>query len=160
MIKASPTANYQELTVPKLLFAGAVEFGSRALNVDYERSDYDFAMLRSNFYKLMENSNYFFTILPIKNYFKIIPRYGKNSLIRGLMIGNIFSGTKLDILILEHQEHIDIIRKSVDFVKTTYSTKLLKGKNFRIKVYEQALEKYGFQKQMKYKIADWIIKHF
>lgn len=119
-------------TIAALRFSGAVEFGSRALGVHSEHSDYDFAILKSNYLKLFPNCD--LAEIRRDNYFKIKPGYGHNYLKKR---------NNIDILVLEHQEHLDTVRKAVEELKTL-PTYFLEDKPLRISLYEKSLEVHGF----------------
>jgi len=147
------------LTIAQLRFAGAVEFGSRALGVENEYSDYDFAILRSNFEKLFENSG-----LPneytIKTYFKVIPPYGNNSMARGAFTVDVGRrNIDVDLLVLEHQEHLNTIATAVSTIQVNPRRRLF-IKAVRIELFEQALLKEGFRLRWPVAIARWLMKTF
>ena len=125
----------QDRVIAALKFSGAVEFGSRALGVHRERSDYDFAILESTYLKLFPNCD--IVRIPISEYFKISPGYGQNYLKKHSLVDNI------DIIVLEHQEHLDIVRKAVEELKTL-PTYFLEDRSLRISLYEKSLEARGF----------------
>jgi len=136
-IHAVPTQS-AFLTIDKLLFAGAVPFGSRALDVDNANADYDFAMLRTNFETLMkDDTDTALRLVPAERYFKIVPPWSTASMIVVNLKG------KTDILLLEKQWHVDAVRKSVEDLKElpryhyTY-------KPDRVRLYQLALLHNGF----------------
>ena len=131
-----------DFSVNKLLFAGGVLFGSRALNVETADSDYDIAILHSNLNTLLSSSPIKLVIVPLENHFEVVPPYGHNYLIKGLE----FTEGPVDIIVLEHQEHLDMIRKSTGTVLQSTSNLLLKDKDIRRLVYMKAMKQHGFGK--------------
>jgi len=140
-------SNYPSFTPETLVFLGAVAFGSRALNVHTKHSDYDFAILRSTYDKFTEGKDRF-NAVPIKDYFKVVPPYGNNTLIKANILNKNY-----DILLIEHKEHLDIIRKSVQDLKN--SSYNLHNKQRRIAMYELALLQNGFKLDWRYKTILW-----
>jgi len=132
---ATPTGS---ITHDKLRFAGAVEFGSRALGVERDSSDYDFAMLRTNFTNLIAGNNHIDAIVvDVSKYFEVVPAYSTCSLIVTDIAGN------TGILLLEKQSHVDIIRKSIDdMLKLPRS--LYQAKPRRTELYQAILLRNGF----------------
>jgi len=141
------------MTVPeiisKLRFCGAIEFGSRALNVNTNKSDYDFAILRSNYEELFKGEN--LPEFPLDNYFRVLPAYGRNTLLPNFQImeKTSFLGpfardfNALDLLIIEHQEHLNMINNAVKALHKCPKQDLC-IKEFRIELYEKELEHQGF----------------
>ena len=138
---AKPPPTIYDIHIASLLFSGAVEFGSRPLGVATKDSDYDFAILRSNYVKLMENR-----LLPeeinIKKHFTVVPKKGLNTIVTSIKIKD---EKTLDLLILERQEDIDTIKISIDYIKSKYSSEILSNKQLRINLYASALLSHGFK---------------
>lgn len=141
-----------EVSIEALRFAGAVEFGSRALGVHTEDSDYDFAILRSNFEQLFGKD---IKAFPIKQYFDVVPPNGNNELIPKMWLGD----KRVDFLILEHPAHLDMVRRAVAYLKQLgYHS--LTDKPYRIARYQKALLHEGFRVRWPVVIANWIRKTF
>ena len=126
-IKPWEQDNTSTITVPQLLFAGGVMFGSKALGVSYKQSDTDIAILRSNYDKLALD----FVQNDIKGYFNVLPSTGHNTVAR-------IKDEHINIIILEHQHDIDIIQASIDELKT-YPTYVTKYKDARVAMYQAIL---------------------
>ena len=127
------------LTHTKLLFSGAVMFGSRALEVSKAKSDYDFVMLKSNFYAMFKGEN--FNELPVENYFSVMPDDKEAFIILNLRING---NAKADLLVVKEQKSIEIVRDSIKYMKQTYRKDILSEKDLRIKLYEAELLHRGF----------------
>ena len=141
------TPNYPSFTPETLKFLGAVAFGSRALGVHDRYSDYDFAILRSTYEKFAEHNDNF-PELPLSNYFKVIPPHGNNTLIKCYI-----QNKQYDLLIIEHQKHLDIIKKSIQDIK--HMARVLVNKQDRIRACERALLSNGFKLDWRYKVIRW-----
>lgn len=140
------------ITVAQLRFAGAVMFGSRAFGVQTSTSDYDFAILRSNYKKLIGNAIHLEK--PLNNYFKVTPKKGDNTLVR-------LTGTdNIDLIILEYASDVAIVQKAVNKLKNISNPARLQNKAIRIAFYEAALESYGFRRSLKYRIVNWVLNLF
>ena len=153
----SPMSAYraQALVDPDaILFAGAVPFGSRALGVSTKSSDYDFAILKSNYEAMYDTA--LENRYPLKNYFKVVPKSGNNY----MAIHSTKDGTKVDILVLEHQSDVDIVRDAIKLVKRRYISSFLCAKTARIEAYEKALLMLGFRTRWPVAICRWLSKHF
>jgi len=141
------------LTPSKLLFAGAVLFGSRALGVNEEDADYDFAIYYNNFKNLVDGKHPEF---PIKDYFTVIPN-GKAFLVRIVEFE-----ADIDIVVLRDINDLTTIKRSIDELKNIDSRKL-KHKKFRVKEYEKALLRNGFKLSNRAKIKRtflWLQKYW
>ena len=139
-----------------LRFLGAVQFGSRALGVHTDQSDYDFAMLRSTYEAAFKDTNH--EQLPLRNYFKIVPPTGNNTLVRKIPA---IDGNTIDILVLEHHAHLDVVRGAI--YKMTSGNEPFppyRNKQYRIKVYEKNLLQLGFRTRWPVVIANWILRIF
>ena len=128
--------------IEALQFAGAVAFGSRALNVETEESDYDFAILRSNYENLIELQPDI-RETPIGKHFNVVPAYGNNTLAANVRTTNGKTTGLVDILILEHPKDMQTIANAVNALKLLDLDKLRK-KKYRVKQYDKALLHYGF----------------
>ena len=110
----------------KLLFSGAVRFGSKVLCDNYR--DEDFVIVRANWDKVTNGTKYS-REANVSNYFSVIPPYG-GSLIK-------FDG--VDVIVLEEQSHVVMVKKSVKYLQDNYSKQELSIKDFRVKVFEEQL---------------------
>lgn len=139
----APT-NYSiiDMDVAKLQFAGGVLFGSRALNANTPASDYDFVILHSNLNLLLEHVAVDLAFGKLSQHFDCIPPYGNNYILKGLK----FRDVKVDILIMEHQVHVDAIAKTTMYVRESASTLLLKDKDIRKALYLEGMLANGFIK--------------
>ena len=144
---AATIPNYPSFTPETLKFLGAVAFGSRALGVHDKYSDYDFAILRNTYEKFTEHNDNF-PELPLDNYFKVMPPNGNNTLIKCNV-----KDKQYDLLLVEHQEHLDIIKKSVEDIK--HLPYKYTNKQDRIRAYERALLSNGFKLDWRYKVIRW-----
>ena len=127
-----------KLTIEKLRFLGAVEFGSRALGVDKGNADYDFAMLRTVFDKLVEgDTTTEIHWADVGSYFKIVPAFAKCSMVVT------YTTAKTDILLFERQSDLDIIAKSVEDLKAL-PRYMVVNKQRRVALYQEALLRNGF----------------
>lgn len=144
------------ISIAALRFSGAVEFGSRALGVASKYSDYDFAILRANFNNLFENNMP--DEFPIKNYFRVIPPKGNNTLAHKVKTDD---NNYVDLLVLEHQEHLDMLKNAINSIK--YNPKYspwMYDKVKRIRIFEDALSDAGFITRWPVRLSNWILKTF
>jgi len=122
-------------TMSQLLFAGGIEFGSRATGYYNEDSDHDIAILESNYYNMFPKSVYGTDIKDIRSYMSVCPK-GDCTIVRL---------EKLDILLLHDKRDLDIVAKAVTTTKTELATgRKQRSKIARIKIYEANLIKYGW----------------
>ena len=128
------------LTIVKLKFAGAIEFGSVALDVHTNESDTDLAILKSNFNTLLSSED--LMLFDIKDYFRVIPSSGQNYIIPNMILN--YGNEIVDLLVIEHKKDITAIKNAVKYVKATYSKRILANKIVRIALYEDALLQNGF----------------
>jgi hypothetical protein len=150
----NPFLHPSRLSISQLRFCGAVEFGSRALGVNFFYSDYDFAILRSSFDKLFENNKP--DEFQIKHYFKVVPPKGNNTIVVKYQLD---TGDYLDLLILEHKEHVTAIKRAVNSCTLHHPTHL-RQKHRRIALFEKALLNEGFRTRWPVLISNWILKTF
>lgn len=128
----------------KLRFVGAVEFGSRALGVNTNRSDYDFAMTAKAFEEFFGNSSYQLRYNDtLEKYFKVTPPDGFNQIFKYYLEGTSFNSHYLDVIVVEFEEDLEVIRKAVKET-AIHPTFKLRNKAFRIKAYETALFNNGW----------------
>ena len=129
--------------IEALQFAGAVEFGSRALNVATQDSDYDFAILRSNYENLIELQPKIREV-PIAKHFNVAPAKGNNTIAANVHTTLGKTPGLVDILILEHPKDVQIVAEAVQDLKLLPIDKL-RNKKYRIKAYDKALLAHGFK---------------
>lgn len=138
--------------ISALKFVGGVLFGSQALGVFYAKSDTDIAILKEQFESMYPHPKEQFSI---NKYFKVTPSYGVNYLVR--TFDNLES---LDILVIEHQEHLEVIRKSVEDLQKL-PKKDLRMKKDRIRLFQEALVRNGFtRKNYMLRMKRWMHKNF
>ena len=120
-----------ELHKDLLALPNIIVLGSTAFGVSTPESDLDIAILRKDlpsYYRGVKE-------LSIDNYFSILPM-GNVSLIRQ---------PGLDILIYDKQEDLDTLKKVIKELLLVPKY-LLKIKNIRITLFEEALIHYGFKR--------------
>lgn len=133
-------ANY--LSIDALKFTGAVEFGSRALGVSATNYvDHDVAVTREIADKILETRDGY-RVCCIDDYFNVVPKSEGNYLIRGLY--NHGDSNEIDLLVLENQSDLDIVKKSVEDIKNL-DKMFLQVKSNRIEAYQKALKKNGWK---------------
>lgn len=142
-VKAAADAirsNY--LSIDALRFTGAVEFGSRALDVPPTNyTDHDVAVTREMADKILETKDGY-RVCCIDTYFNVVPKSEGNYLIRGLYSHG--DSNEIDLLVLENQSDLDIVKKSVEDIKNL-DKMFLQVKSNRIKAYQKALKKNGWK---------------
>lgn len=147
----SDTLN-SRLSKNQLIFAGAVPIGSHPLKVAGDRSDYDFAILRSDFNTLTD-SEYEKLELDITPYFTAYPRTGHNTMLHKLPIEEGLA----DIIILEHKQDVEIIRSAMRKISGAPKS-TLHNKNQRIALFEEELLKRGFKEPWQRRLAKWLVQ--
>ena len=106
-----------------------VLLGSRAFGVDKDHSDWDVAVLKK--YLPEEYSNY--PAKDMSSYFNFVPL--KNAYLIKL--------ERLDVLVYEDIHDFLVVKQSVKDLKS-FPNYFLQDKDMRIKLFEKALEFYGF----------------
>ena len=139
------------INIAKLRFAGAVEIGSKALGVNTEHSDNDFVMLRKHFHELT-NGLYEKDELSINNYFTAYPKTGNNTMIHKMWTGDGLT----DILLLEHESDLDIVRNAMESIKH-FPKLVLSNKSQRIALFEEALLVRGFKEPWRRRLAKLVL---
>ena len=143
--KAKDTSNAMGsnyLSIDALRFTGAVEFGSRALGVSATNyADHDVAVTREIAGKILETKDGY-SVCCIDDYFNVVPKSEGNYLIRGLYSHG--DSNEIDLLVLENQSDLDIVKKSVEDIKGL-DRMFLQVKSNRIKAYQKALKKNGWK---------------
>jgi len=135
----TPSQGSKDIVLSKLRFAGAVEFGSRALNAHTKNSDYDYAILHSNLAKFLETTQCTLHLNDLNKSFDIAPTYGDNYFIYNMVADEGY----VDIVVLEHQEHVDAFSNAVMVTRNT-SLLILKDKKRRTEIFRKALLMEGF----------------
>ena len=128
-------------TPTQMLFIGAVEFGSRALGVHTDDSNYDYAITLETWEVISKSKNFSCSTLNLMEYFNVIPTSGVNTLIRFDKYNN--NNTEMGIVVVEHKSDLEVIRKSVEDVRALAWHELAL-KAFRIAEYQKALLRNGF----------------
>ena len=134
----STTASNDSLTVDKLLFAGAISFGSRALNVDTRSADHDFAMLKTNFDNLIKDSTDRVELVTAEHYFTVVPAWSTP-----LLVVTRIEGIKIDILLFSKKAYIDIVKKSIRDMQKLPKYMYYNKKHRRV-LYQKTLLRNGF----------------
>lgn len=152
VVRSSPGYNSAStqsapISIDALRFTGGVEFGSRALGVHTDNSDYDFAISLAT-YEQMDTTSH--KRLPIGNYFKVSPKTGNNFLVKALS-----DRGSLDLLVLEHPSDVDKIRNAVKYMINSFSSIDLAIKNYRINKFEKALLREGFILNWRFRAIKW-----
>lgn len=110
----------------------SVQFGSRPLGVHTNESDFDFAILKEDLpdfdYKLVDPRRYF-NVLPINS---------------KLILGYKVNGKRMDILVLDLQTDLDVVRTVINDL-INVPKYLLAQKHIRLDLYEKALLHYGWK---------------
>jgi len=114
--------------------------GSRALGINTEESDYDLVIHINDLprYLLDRVIN---IDLSLARYFNLLPKHGNGHILRGFTGAS--GNSKVDIIALESQEDINIIKQSLEDLKQC-PYYMLKNKQTRINLFETALKNYGF----------------
>lgn len=135
---------------PILKTPGAVLYGSRALGVNHQKSDYDIALSyesHKHIYSWLLSDN-----IPAStniDYFTSVPEAGYHTFFQ-LQI----SGFKTDIIFVHNDEDLDVIRSSVRDLQSIPAY-MLAHKQFRIEAYNRALQHRGWKPASH--TTDWFI---
>ena len=123
--------------ISKLKFAGAVEFGYQAFGISGYKLKRRFAIIESNFNKLIENTTLTIVLKNKDQYSKIVPAFSSIKLVE------IDAETSIEVLLFKNQKCIDTISNSVKDVcklpKYLYTTSYDRSNLFR-----ETLLKHGF----------------
>ena len=133
--------NPKPIDVERLLsIEGMVLYGSRALNVNGNYSDYDLAFSYESHRRVYEylkvnntpisSSTSYFTSVPEAGYHTFFQYIGKD--------------TKIDIIFVHNDEDLDVIRSSIQDLQSIPSY-MLHDKHFRIEAYNRALQHRGWK---------------
>jgi len=126
-----------------LLQHGGFYIGSKGLGVGTESSDADIVVSRK-LYEHVKDSlfSYAYTRqVSIKKYFKVLP-LGNSELVK---MGDSSINGAIDIIILDDPNDFEAMKRALSNVKNDYSVNDLQDKNFRIRVFENALRAEGFK---------------
>ena len=138
----SPFRDTQKpIDVERLLSTeGVVLYGSRALNVNRNSSDYDLAFS-------YESHRLIYEYLKVNNtpmshntsYFSSVPEAGYHTFFQYMG-----EDTKIDIIFVHNDEDLDVIRSSIQDLQSIPSY-MLYDKHFRIETYNKALQHRGWK---------------
>lgn len=133
--------NPKPIDVERLLSTeGVVLYGSRALNINRNSSDYDLAFSYESHrmvYEYLKASN-----TPISHstsYFTSVPEAGYHTFFQYMG-----EDTKIDIIFVHNDEDLDVIRSSIQDLQSIPSY-MLHDKHFRIEAYNRALQHRGWK---------------
>lgn len=133
--------NPKPIDVERLLSTEGMDlYGSRALNVNRNSSDYDLAFsyeAHRMIYEYLKASN-----IPISHstsYFTSVPEAGYHTFFQ-CMVEDI----KIDIIFVHNDEDLDLIRSSIQDLQSIPSY-MLHDKRFRIEAYNRALQHRGWK---------------
>ena len=141
--RASGPTNSKSQTIDILQILkdpGAVLYGSRALGVNHQKSDYDIALSyesHKHIYSWLLSAN----IVAITNidYFTSVPEAGYHTFFQ--YYANDF---KTDIIFVHNDEDLDVISSSVRDLQSIPAY-MLAHKTFRIEAYNRALQHRGWK---------------
>ena len=125
---------------PILKDPGVVLYGSRALGVDHQKSDYDIALSyesHKHIYSWLLSAN-----IPARtniDYFTSVPEAGYHTFFQ-----HHASDFKADIIFVHNDEDLDVIRSSVRDLQSIPAY-MLAHKSFRIEAYNRALQHRGWK---------------
>lgn len=147
--------NPKPIDVERLLsIEGIVLYGSRALNVNKNSSDYDLAFSYESHrmvYEYLKVNN-----TPISHsttYFTSVPEAGYHTFFQ--YIGE---DTKIDIIFVHNDEDLDVIRSSIQDLQSIPSY-MLHDKHFRIEAYNRALQHRGWKPLVNAQRSERILSH-
>lgn len=133
--------NPKPIDVERLLSTeGMVLYGSRALNVNRNSSDYDLAFSYESHimvYEYLKVNNT--PISSSTSYFTSVPEAGYHTFFQYMG-----EDTKIDIIFVHNDEDLDVIRSSIQDLQSIPSY-MLHNKHFRIEAYNRALQHRGWK---------------
>ena len=133
--------NPKPIDVERLLSTeGMVLYGSRALNVNRNSSDYDLAFSYEShrvIYEYLKVNNT--SISSSTSYFTSVPEAGYHTFFQYMG-----EDTKIDIIFVHNDEDLDVIRSSIQDLQSIPSY-MLHDKHFRIEAYNRALQHRGWK---------------
>ena len=133
--------NPKPIDVERLLSTeGMVLYGSRALNVNRNSSDYDLAFSYEShrvIYEYLKVNNT--SISSSTSYFTSVPEAGYHTFFQYMG-----EDTKIDIIFVHNDEDLDVIRSSIQDLQSIPSY-MLHNKGFRIEAYNRALQHRGWK---------------
>ena len=119
---------------------GVVLYGSRALNVNRNSSDYDLAFSYESHRRVYEYLKVNNTpISSSTSYFTSVPEAGYHTFFQYMG-----EDTKIDIIFVHNDEDLDVIRSSIQDLQSIPSY-MLHDKHFRIEAYNRALQHRGWK---------------
>ena len=122
----------------KLLFTGGIAFGSRALGVSTEKSDYDIAITIDQLNTAIDTGliRKTYSSWDIYEYFEVIPRNNDGYLIRQY-------NSNLDILVLPTMGDLLIMKSAMQHLNTL-DKELITNKEDRVEQHSNALLERGW----------------
>lgn len=136
-----PNPKSQDIDIsPILKEPGAVLYGSRALGVNHQKSDYDIALSyesHKHIYSWLLAAN--ITASSNIDYFTSVPEAGYHTFFQ-----HHASDFKVDIIFVHNDEDLDVIRSSVRDLQSIPAY-MLTNKSFRIEAYNRALQHRGWK---------------
>ena len=137
--------NPKPIDVERLLsIEGMVLYGSRALNVNGNYSDYDLAFSYESHRRVYEYLKVNNTpISSSTSYFTSVPEAGYHTFFQYMG-----EDTKIDIIFVHNDEDLDVIRSSIQDLQSIPSY-MLHDKHFRIEAYNRALQHRGWKPLVK-----------
>ena len=137
----SPRSSIGSVTIPaaRLRFAGAIQFGSQALNAATPGSDTDYVISAKGFNAFIENIDCSLYLNDLEQTCDTIPPTGTNYFIRNFLTDE----GHIDIVVLEHQKHVQAMANAVAVVKQLPAIQR-KTKSIRVEAFRKALLAEGF----------------
>ena len=136
-----PNPKSQDIDISQILKdPGAVLYGSRALGVNHQKSDYDIALSyesHKHIYSWLVSAN--ITASSNIDYFTSVPEAGYHTFFQ-----HHSSDFKADIIFVHNDEDLDVIRSSVRDLQSIPAY-MLAHKTFRIEAYNRALQHRGWK---------------
>lgn len=147
--------NPKSIDVERLLSTeGVVLYGSRALNVNGNSSDYDLAFSYESHrmvYEYLKVNNT--PISSSTSYFTSVPEAGYHTFFQYMG-----EDTKIDIIFVHNDEDLDVIRSSIQDLQSIPSY-MLHDKHFRIEAYNRALQHRGWKPLVNAQRSERILSH-
>lgn len=135
-----PSYGKVDFEASKFQFLGGVLFGSRATNSFRDSSDYDYVIHAPILDKILKDEQVKLSLSKLSHHFNCIPPYGDNYIIKDLRCTN----GSVDLIVMEHKEHVDSMHKINTEVLTNNTTLMLKDENIRRPAYEKAMLNNGY----------------
>ena len=133
---------------------GVVLYGSRALNVNENSSDYHLAFSYESHRRVYEYLKVNNTpISSSTSYFTSVPEAGYHTFFQYMG-----EDTKIDIIFVHNDEDLDVIRSSIQDLQSIPSY-MLHDKHFRIEAYNRALQHRGWKPLVNAQRSERILSH-